>query len=161
MTASAQQLIDTAPLGALVAYSDGSPRPPVRFKRKLAAWRRFNGVGRLDSVTPAEMRGAHEVPARFTLHVGDFGSYGVIVLSVRMCFDVRSPLTFAMVDAEPGTLVGFVTDGVHLELCRVFADQQSASAWLDQPRDERAFLVEVRPDRSLRRLAPALAAVAA
>ena len=60
MSTSAQALIAAAPVGALVSYSDGRPRPPTRFKRTLAEWRRFNGVGRLDGVTPAEMRGAHE-----------------------------------------------------------------------------------------------------
>lgn len=161
MSTSAQALIAAAPLGALVAYSDGRPRPPERFKRKLAEWRRFNGVGRIDSVTPAEMRGAHEVPARFVLHIGDFGSFGTIVLTVRMCFDARSPLTFEVIDAAPGAVIGFVTDGVHLELGGVFADEGSAAAWMVEPRAERAFLAEVRPDRALRRLAPVLTAVAA
>ena len=36
MSTSAQALIASAPLGALVAYSDGRPRPRTRFKRKLA-----------------------------------------------------------------------------------------------------------------------------
>ena len=140
MSPSAQALIASAPLGALVAYSDGRPRPPERFRRKLAEWRRFNGVGRLDSVTPAEMRGAREVPARFVLHVGDFGSFGVVVLTVRMCFDAHSPLTFQVIDAEDGAVVGFVTDGVHLELGGVFAEEGAAAAWVEAPRTERAFL---------------------
>ena len=161
MTTSADPLIAAAPIGALVSYSDGRPRPPARFKRKVAEWRRFNGVGRLDSVTPAEMRGAHEVPARFVLHVGDFGSFGVVVPTVRMCFDARSPLAFSVVDAAPGAVVGFVTDGVHLELGGVFPDVGAASSWLAEPRDERPFLVEEQPDRSLRRLPPVLTAIAA
>lgn len=33
---SASLILDMAPLGALVAYSDGAPRPPARFTRKLA-----------------------------------------------------------------------------------------------------------------------------
>ena len=161
MSTSAQALIAAAPLGALVAYSDGRPRPPERPKHRLAEWRRFNGVGRLDSVTPTEMRGAHEDPARFVLHVGDVGTFGTVVLTVRMCFDARSPLTFAVIDAAPGAVIGFVTDGVHLELGGVFADEGSAPAWLGAPRAERTFLAEVRPDRTLRRLAPVLTAFAA
>ena len=160
MTA-AQHLITCASLGALVAYSDGWPRPSARFKRKLAEWRRFNGVGRLDSVTPAERHGAHEVPARFVLHVGDFGSFGAIVLTVRMCFDTRSPLTFTVIDAAPGSVVGFVTDGVHLELGGVVADERQGVAWLAEPRDGRAFLAEVRPEGPLRRMPPALTTLAA
>ena len=44
---SAKTIIDTAPLGALIRYTDGSPKPPARFTKKLAAWERSNGVGRL------------------------------------------------------------------------------------------------------------------
>ena len=160
MASSAQDLFDTAPLGALVAYRDGSPQPPPRFTRKLAAWRRFNGVGRLDEKTPTTFRGAHEVPARFTLHVGDFGSYGTVVMTVRMVFDVRSPLTFAVVDAAPGTFVCFLSDGVHLEVDRVVRDEEEARLWLASPRLERAFVATVQADRSLRRLPPVLAAAA-
>ena len=44
---SATTIIDTAPLGALIRYTDDSPKPPARFTKKLAAWERSNGVGRL------------------------------------------------------------------------------------------------------------------
>ena len=46
---SASTIIDTAPLGALIRYTDGSPKPPARFTKKLAAWERSNGVGLLHS----------------------------------------------------------------------------------------------------------------
>jgi len=35
---SASTIFDTAPLGALIRYTDGSPKPPSRFIKKLAAW---------------------------------------------------------------------------------------------------------------------------
>ena len=44
---SATTIIKTAPLGALIRYTDGSPKPPARFTKKLAAWERSNGIGRL------------------------------------------------------------------------------------------------------------------
>jgi len=47
---SANTIIDQAPLGALIRYTDGSPKPPARFTKKLAAWERSNGVGRLERV---------------------------------------------------------------------------------------------------------------
>ena len=34
MSATAQSIFDAAPLGAIIRYSDGTPRPPDRFKRK-------------------------------------------------------------------------------------------------------------------------------
>jgi len=49
---SATTIIDTAPLGALIRYTDGSPKPPERFTKKLAAWERSNGVGRLVKKEP-------------------------------------------------------------------------------------------------------------
>lgn len=49
---SATTIIDTAPLGALIRYTDGSPKPPARFSKKLAAWERSNGIGRLVKKEP-------------------------------------------------------------------------------------------------------------
>ena len=34
---SAQLIYDLAPLGSLVRFSDGAPRPPERHRKKLAA----------------------------------------------------------------------------------------------------------------------------
>jgi hypothetical protein len=34
---SATTIIDTAPLGALIRYTDGSPKSSARFTKKLAA----------------------------------------------------------------------------------------------------------------------------
>ena len=78
-----------------------------------------------------------------------------------MGFDARSPLTFTVVDAAPDAIMGFVTDGVHLELGGVFASESPARAWQSEPRAERAFLAEIQRDRSLHRLAPVLTAIAA
>ncbi len=156
MPTSAQALIKAAPIGALITFSDGRPRPPARFRRKLSAWRRRNGVGRLDRIIPAERLGSIEMPDQFLLHVGDFGSTDVRVLSVRLCFDARSPLTFSVVDAKPGCVIGFVTDGVRLELGGVFSDEPAALRWLRDVVGDRAFLAEVRPGGRLQRLRPIL-----
>ncbi len=58
---SAQQIHDAAPLGALIRFFDGTPRPPERHRRKRDAWKDRNDGGRLISkraavehpVTPA------------------------------------------------------------------------------------------------------------
>ena len=44
---SAPLIYETAPLGSLIRYSNGEPRPPERFTRKVKAWTNDNGVGRL------------------------------------------------------------------------------------------------------------------
>ena len=86
------------PLGSLVRYFDGTPRPPERFKRKLAAWENNNNGGRLVRKSAPHTVGTHTTPASVTLHQGDFGSAGVIVLKVFKTFSVNSPLTFTVIE---------------------------------------------------------------
>jgi hypothetical protein len=50
---SARQIYDTAPLGALIRFYDGTPEPPARQRCKRAAWSGTNGTGRLVRKTPA------------------------------------------------------------------------------------------------------------
>ena len=50
---SAQHIYVSAPLGSIIRYSDGAPKPPVRFKRKLAVWENNNSGGRLVRKTPS------------------------------------------------------------------------------------------------------------
>ncbi len=66
---SATTIIDTAPLGALIRYTDGSPKPPARFTKKLAAWERSNGVGRLVKKEPP-MR-SHSADSRLVFEVAE------------------------------------------------------------------------------------------
>jgi hypothetical protein len=49
---SATTISDNAPLGALIRYADGRPKPPARFTKKLTAWERSNGMGRLVKKEP-------------------------------------------------------------------------------------------------------------
>ncbi len=73
---SAHTIIDNAPLGSIVTWSDGTPQPPARFNKKLAAWRTNNSTGRL--VRKQGERGVGNIPrpACFTLHEADYGSSG-------------------------------------------------------------------------------------
>ena len=52
---SATTIIDQAPLGALIRYTDGSLKLSARFTKKLAAWERSNGVGRLVKKEPPRL----------------------------------------------------------------------------------------------------------
>ena len=89
---SASTIIDKAPLGALIRYSDGSPKPPVRFTKKLAAWEKSNGVGRLVKKEPPRPFPTWTTPASFTLHEGNFSSEGVILVTIMRSHsaDLRS-----------------------------------------------------------------------
>ncbi|MFH0297864.1 hypothetical protein AAFX91_11580 [Bradyrhizobium sp. 31Argb] len=128
---SAQSIYDQAPIGALIRYSDGTPRPPQRFKHKLAAWENNNNGGRLVRKAEPHTNGNHTTPASFTLHQGDFGGAGVVVLKVFKTFSASSPLTFTVVERpKPGMVRVLDRVGRHAELLHLAADRAAAQAWL-------------------------------
>ncbi len=128
---SAQHVFDTAPLGALIRFSDGTPRPPDRFRRKLADWENRNGAGRLIRKSPAVDRGNSGYPASFALHLGSYGSDGIIVLVVTRHFLVTSSLHFEIAEIpSPGSVRVLTSYGDSDELRHLAPDMASAQAWL-------------------------------
>lgn len=67
-----------APIGSILQWSDGAPRPPERHRKKLSAWKTNNGSGRLIRKQDERAAGNITLPANFTLHEGDFGGGGAI-----------------------------------------------------------------------------------
>jgi hypothetical protein len=128
---SAQTIFDTAPLGALVRYCDGRPQPPARFKRKLTAWERNNGIGRLIGKAPERVRPSFRSPASITLHQGDFSSEPVVVLTVQFTFSVTSSLTFDVIETPiAGSVRVLRPYGDHIELLYLAPDRRAAEVWL-------------------------------
>jgi len=111
---SATTIIDSAPLGALIRYTDGSPKPPARFTKKLAAWERSNGVGRLVKKEPPRVYPTWTAPASFTLHEGNFSSDGVILVTIMRSHSADSRLIFE-VDEEPKPGHGARASGLRRE----------------------------------------------
>lgn len=97
---SATTIIDQAPQDALIRYTDGSPKPPARFTKKLAAWERSNGVGRLVKKEPPRPFSTWTAPVSFTLHEGNFSSDGVIHVTIMRSHSADSQLNFEVVE-EP------------------------------------------------------------
>ena len=95
---SAHIVYESAPLGSVIRYTDGAAKPPARFTKKLAAWASRNGAGRLLK-EPPKARATYCSPAYFTLHEGDFGQEGIIVVSVRRTWSVESDLRFEIVES--------------------------------------------------------------
>ena len=141
---SARAIFQSASLGSLVRYSDGRPRPPDRFARKLAAWQNTNGSGMLIRKTPARDLGRVTIPDAFTLHVGSYGSEGVVVLVVQRIYDVTSPLAFSVESSpRPGQVLVVAGSNAQPELKYLAADLGEAEAWasLKGYRDLRLVLV--------------------
>ena len=143
---SAQHIYDTAPLGSLIRYSNGEPRPPERFTRKLKAWNNENGMGRLVERYPGHERASYRSPAHFMLHLGNWGSQDVIVLTVRRAYSVESALHFEIVDVpKPGSVrIITIFDGRD-ELRHLAPDLAAAEDWMARNRYS-CMRVEVVPD---------------
>jgi hypothetical protein len=128
---SAQAIYDAAPLGALVRFSDGKPKPPSRFTKKLATWERSNGVGRLIRKTPPFVRGSYTGGATITLHEGDLASNGVVLVTVHRTHGIESDLRFEVTGTpKPGSWRIVRPYGETVELLHLADDRAAADAWL-------------------------------
>ena len=128
---SATTIIDTAPLGALVRYTDGSPKPPARFTKKLAAWERSNGVGRLVKKEPPRVYPTWTAPASFTLHEGNFSSNGVILVTIMRSHSAGSRLVFEVAEEpKPGHVRVLLDFGGNTELLHLAESVTAAELWI-------------------------------
>lgn len=124
---SASLIFDCAPLGSLVAYSDGTPKPPTRFTKKLAAWERRNGVGRLVRKEPGRERPTYSSPPCFTLREGDFSSGGIILVTVMHTYGIDSDLQFHVVERPKVGQVRVVQNiGDNVELLHLADNREAA-----------------------------------
>ncbi|CCW19568.1 hypothetical protein EBBID32_39360 [Sphingobium indicum BiD32] len=140
---SAQHIFDTAPLGSLITFSTGEPRPPERFTRILRAWNEQNGMGRLVEKV-AGRDGAYPSPATFALHLGNYGSQGIIVMKVRRIYTITSQLRFEVAEKPRTGMVRILSrrDGRE-ELHHLAPDLAAAEAWSAEHRYHDAVIEEV------------------
>lgn len=128
---SAQSIFDTAPLGAMIRFTDNTPRPPDRFRRKLSAWKDRNDSGRLIQKNPAGRSGSYEFPASFVLHMATYGSNGTIVMVVNRHFHVTGALRFEIAELPRPGMVRVVAPSCGSDELRHLApDMAAAQAWL-------------------------------
>ena len=144
---SAQLIYDLVPLGSIIRYSDGTPRPPERHRKKLSAWESANSGGRLIRKTPARQTAQYSSPAQFTLHEGDYGSGGVTVLRVHKSFSVDCGLKF-VVTSRPasGSVRVFDRAGEGAELVHLAASRQDVEVWLQSHGYPNGVLEDVSAD---------------
>ena len=128
---SATMIIDSAPLGSLIRYTDGNPKPPPRFTKKLAAWERSNGLGRLVKKQPPRPYATWTAPASFTLHEGNFSSDGVILVTILRSHSADSALVFEVAE-EPkrGQVRVLLEFGGNAELLHLAESVSAAELWI-------------------------------
>jgi len=128
---SETNIIDTAPLGALIRYTDGSPKPPARFTKKLAAWERSNGLGRLVKKELPRSYPTWTAPASFTLHEGNFYADGVILVTILRSHSADSGLVFEVAEEPRQGQVRVLLDfGGNTELLHLAESITAADLWI-------------------------------
>ena len=128
---SANTIIDQAPLGALIRYTDGSPKPPARFTKKLAARERSNGVGRLVKKEPPRPYPTWTAPESFSLHEGNFSSEGVILVTIMRSHSADSRLVFEVIEEPKVGQVRVLLDfGGSSELLHLASSVTAAELWI-------------------------------
>lgn len=145
---SAQLIYDLAPLGSVVRYFDGTPRPAPQFSARLAAWRNNNGKGRLIRKVGARRSGDNVLPACIMLQHGKLHAEGPVIMVPRQTFSVTSPLLFEV--AEPPSIGSVrIVDGISgdAQLLHLAADRASADDWLACNPHRGAVLDEVTATR--------------
>lgn len=146
---SAHTIFESAPIGAIIAWSDGTPRPPERHSRKLSAWQSNNSQGRLIRKQGGRDAGALGSGGSFTLHEADFGAGGVIATRVHRTFVLDSSIRFTIVERPPvGSVRVFDRAGDHAELVHLAPHRAAAEHWLSQHGYPNAVLDEVTADEA-------------
>lgn len=145
---SANMIFEHAPVGAIVAWSDGTPRPPERHHRKLDAWKTNNSQGRLIRRHGALGADPIDPHASFTLHEADYGAGGVIAIRVHRTFSLASSLSFAIERPAVGSVRVFDRAGDLAELVHLAPHRAAAELWLSEHGYPNAVLEEVSPDEA-------------
>lgn len=146
---SAHTIFEHAPLGAIVAWSDGNPRPPERHHRKLDAWRTNNSRGRLIRKQGVRDIGTLDPYASFTLHEADYGAGGVIAIRVHRTFSLGTTLRFTIVERPAvGSVRVFDRVGDDAQLVHLAPHRAAAERWLSEHGYPNAVLEEVTADEA-------------
>ncbi|TGS14220.1 hypothetical protein EN852_013350 [Mesorhizobium sp. M2E.F.Ca.ET.209.01.1.1] len=146
---SAHTILEHAPIGAIVAWCDGTPRPPERHSKKLADWKNNNSRGRLIRKHGGRDAGTLCGNGSFTLHEADFGAGGVIAIRFHRTFSLGSSLRFAIIERPAvGCVRVFDRPGDHAELVHLAQDRAAAGRWLSEHGYPNAVLEEVTADEA-------------
>ncbi len=141
---SAQHIFDNTPLGSIIRYSDGTPKPPAQFTKKLEQWERSNGAGRLIRKSPGRNVGNHPFPASITMHEGDIGGGGIALIVLHRSFSVDTRLRFAVIETPKAGMVRVLGQyGTGTELLHPAASHEAAASWLKQHPHSNAVLEKV------------------
>jgi hypothetical protein len=146
---SARTIFDHAPIGSIIAWSDGMPRPAEHHRKKLSDWQSRNSKGRLIARRDERDMGKVTLPGSFTLHEADLGARGIIAIRIHRTFSTDSRFVFTVVERPAvGAIRVFDRAGEGAELVYLAAHRAEAEAWLTRHGYPDAVLDEVIADEA-------------
>jgi len=137
----AQQIIAQASLGAIIEFSNGQPKPPARFTRKLAAWENENGTGQLTEKRTGEQ-------PQFTLHIASYTSNGIKIIEMFRTFSDTSRHDFTIMGIpDAGSFLVLRHRGTSQmeELLHIAESQEAAERWLADHHNPGAIIQQASP----------------
>lgn len=135
---NADLIISLAPIGSVVEWSDGTPRPPEHHVATLYHWKRNNGAGLLVRKCDETVQRCFGAPPFFMLHCEDDLRSFSVGLTYRFRIGSRPKIGSVRIfeREDPAALMLHLAD-----------DRNAADAWLaDNTAFSDAFIVEVTAD---------------
>ena len=135
---NADLIISLAPIGSVVEWSDGNPRPPEHHVATLYHWKRNNGAGLLVRKCGETCQDYPGVQPFFMLRCED--DLRTFSVGPSYCFRIATR-------PKIGSVRIFERDDPAALMLRLADDRDAACAWLaDNAAFSDAFMVEVTAD---------------
>lgn len=126
-------IYDLAPIGSVIRFRDGKPRPPQDRPDELRVWALFNGIGRLVMKDPPPYLSPLPHPVSITLRTAEFGASPAAGLTISLAEPSQRDVSFEIVELPPMKSVRILRRfGDNTELLHLAADHQAAVRWLAQ-----------------------------
>lgn len=126
-------IYDTAPIGSVIRFRDGTPRPPRDRPDELRDWAMFNGIGRLAIKDPTPYLTPFPHPVSITLRTAEFGATPAAGLTISLTEPSHRGIGFEIIELPPiGSVRILRRAGDNSELLHLAADHHAAVRWLAQ-----------------------------
>ena len=126
-------IYDLAPIGAIIRFRDGTPRPPADRPDDLKVWALFNGIGRLAKKDPSPYLSPLPHPVSITLRTAEFGATPAAGVTISLAESTHPGLSFEIIELPPmGSVRILHRLADNVELLHLAADHHAAVRWLAQ-----------------------------